>query len=116
MFGSVATRRTLATVTVAIAASVGSVAGVSLAQGSVGSSPGTSVPSAAQGSILPGVQNVLAQLVAAGTIDDQQAAAIQAEANAGSIDPKQLVDSGIISDTQMRVVADRIDALKRSAG
>jgi hypothetical protein len=109
------TRRMLANVALAAAVSAGSVAGVSLAQGN-GASPAVSTPSvtAPAGGILAGVHDRLAGLVAAGTIDQTQAAAVQAEANAGSIEPKQLVDGGVLTDAQMHAVADALAALKRS--
>ena len=119
MLRRILNRQTLATTTIAITASVGSVAGVSLAQGNGGTSPTTTVatqpaPHAQPGGILAGVHQILASLVANGTINQQQADAIQAQANAGSIDPKQLVQDGVVSDAQMRAVAAQIDQLKRS--
>jgi hypothetical protein len=111
-------RHVLVNAAIAAAVSAGSVAGVSLAQGNgaPATPPAVSTPSvtAPPGGILAGVHDVLAQLVAAGTIDQSQADAVQAQANAGSIDPKQLVDSGALSDAQMHAVAAQIDALKRS--
>ena len=119
MLRRILNRQTLATTTIAITAAVGSVAGVSLAQGNGGTSPTTTVatqpaPHAQPGGILAGVHQILASLVANGTINQQQADAIQAQANAGSIDPKQLVQDGVVSDAQMRAVAAQIDQLKRS--
>jgi hypothetical protein len=110
--------RVLATTAIVIAVSIGSVAGVSLAQGNdPAPAASTRSPAPAQaGGILAGVQTVLAGLVADGTIDQRQADAVQAEANAGSIDPKQLVDSGVLTDPQMRAVASKIDELKQSSG
>ena len=119
MLRRILNRQTLATTTIAITAAVGSVAGVSLAQGNGGTSPTTTVatqpaPDAQRGGILAGVHQILASLVANGTINQQQADAIQTQANAGSIDPKQLVQNGVVSDAQMRSVAARIDQLKES--
>ena len=119
MLRRILNRQTLATTTIAITAAVGSVAGVSLAQGNGGTSPTTTVatqpaPHAQPGGILAGVHQILASLVANGTINQQQADAIQAQANAGSIDPKQLVQNGVLTDAQMRAVAAQIDQLKRS--
>ena len=111
-------RRALATAAIAVAASIGSVAGVSLAQGN-DPAPVVSTASATQaspGGILADVHLVLAGLVADGTISQQQADAVQTQANAGTIDPKQLVESGTLTDTQMRAVADKIDQVKRSNG
>ena len=119
MFRRILNRHTLTTATIAITAAVGSVAGVSLAQGNGGTSPTTTVatqpaPHVQPGGILAGVHEILDSLVANGTINQQQADAIQAQANAGSIDPKQLVQDGVVSDAQMRAVAAQIDQLKRS--
>jgi hypothetical protein len=119
MLRRILNRQTLLTTTIAITAAVGSVAGVSLAQGNSGTSPTTTVatqpaPRLQPGGILAGVHEILASLVANGTIDQQQADAVQAQANAGSIDPKQLVQSGVLTDAQMRSIATQIDQLKRS--
>ena len=115
-------RRTLATAAIAVAVSIGSIAGVSLAQGndpaSTGSRP-VSTPSTAwesPGGILAGVHVVLAGLVADGTIDQQQADAVQSQADAGSIDPKQLVQNGTVNDSQMHAIAAKIDQLKLDNG
>jgi hypothetical protein len=111
-------RRTLANVALAAAVSAGSVAGVGLAQG--GGAPATvSTPSPAAvlpGGILAGVHDVLAGLVASGTITQLQADAVQGQVDAGSIDPKQLVESGALSDAQMHAVADVIDQVKKASG
>ena len=119
MLRRILNRQTLATTTIAITAAIGSIAGVSLAQGNGGNSPATTVatqpaPHAQPGGILAGVHEILDSLVTNGTINQQQADAIQAQANAGSIDPKQLVQDGVVSDAQMRAVAAQIDQLKRS--
>ena len=110
------TRRVLAGAAVAVAIAAGSVAGTSFAQGN-GSPPATSTPAAAApGGILAGVHDALERLVASGTITQAQADVVQQQANAGSIDPKQLVQSGALSDTQMRSVAAAIDQVKQAAG
>jgi hypothetical protein len=111
-------RRTLATAAIAVAISIGSIAGVSLAQGN-NPAPAASTPSAATaspGGILAGIHQVLAELVADGTIDQQQADAVQSQADAGSIDPKQLVQSGTVTDSQMHAIAAKIDQLKFDNG
>jgi hypothetical protein len=111
-------RRTLATAAIAVAVSIGSVTGVSLAQGN-DPAPAVSTPSAATtspGGILSGVHLVLAGLVSDGTIDQQQADAVQSQADAGSIDPKQLVQSGTVTDSQMHAIATKIDQLKFDNG
>lgn len=117
-------RRTLATIAVALVAAVGSVAGVSFAQGSGGSSAGAATSatngkataSPAAGGILAGVHAALERLVASGTISQQQADAVQQQANAGSIDPKTLVQHGVVSDAQMGAIGNSIDQVKRAAG
>lgn len=115
MLAPIISRRTLAAVALTVTAAVGSIAGVSVAQDS--GSPATVTapgPSASSGGILAGVHGILAGLVTAGTITQQQADAVQAQANAGSIDPKQLVQQGVLTDAQMREIANRIDVLKRN--
>ena len=111
-------RRTLAAAAIAVAVSIGSVAGVSLAQGN-NPAQTVSTPSAispSPGGILAGVHQVLAGLVADGTIDQQQADAVQSQANAGSIDAKQLVQSGTLTDAEMHAIAAQIDQLKLDNG
>jgi hypothetical protein len=111
-------RRTLAAVTIAAAVSIGSVAGVSLAQGNdpARSVSTSSAATASPGGILAGVHAVLAGLVADDTIDQPEADAVQSQADAGSIDPKQLVQSGTVTDSQMRAIAVKIDQLKFGNG
>jgi hypothetical protein len=114
MLRVIAGRRALATAVIAIGALIGSAAGVSLAQGN-DPAPALSTPaasSASPGGILADIHLVLAGLVADGTINPQQADAVQAQANSGSIDPKQLVDTGALTDTQMHAVAAKIDQVK----
>lgn len=108
-------RRAITTAAITAAVAVGSVAGTSLAQGD-GAQPAATNAAAAPGGVLAGVHDVLAALVSDRTITQSQADAVQAQANAGSIDPKQLVDAGVLSDTQMRIVATSIDQVKRSFG
>jgi hypothetical protein len=116
MYRRILNRRSLVTIAVALAAGTASAAGVGYAQGN-GASGGTStVSSGAPGGILAGVHSALENLVSQGMISQQQADAVQQEADAGSIDPKTLVQSGVISDAQMRVVASGIDQLKQAAG
>jgi hypothetical protein len=116
MHTPILSRRILASAAIAVAIVAGSVAGTSLAQGN-GSPPATSTPAtAAPGGILAGVHDALEQLVTGGTITQSQADAVQQQANEGSIDPKQLVQSGALTDAQMRVVAAVIDHVKQAAG
>jgi hypothetical protein len=116
--GIVPSRRLLVSIAVAAAAGVASAAGVGYAQDG-GSKPAASTPAttaAPAPGILAGVQAGLAGLVAEGTIDQHQADAVQQQADAGSIDPKTLVGSGVVSDPQMRAIANVIDQVKRTAG
>ena len=116
MHNRILNRRVLAGAAIAVAVAAGSVAGTSLAQGN-GSAPVTSTPTAASpGGILAGVHDALARLVADGTITQTQADAVQLQANRGSIDPKQLVDSGVLGDAQMRAVAAAVDQVKQAGG
>jgi hypothetical protein len=117
MFHRIFGRRALVTTAIVVATAAGSVAGVSLAQGT-GGTPAASTPAlpAQEGGILGSVHIALTRLVAAGTIDQQQADAVQAQANAGSIDPKQLVQSGTLTDAQMRVVGNVLAQVKQGFG
>jgi hypothetical protein len=111
MLNRILNRRSLAVVAVATAAATASIAGVGLAQD--GGPKPAQQPTAPSG-ILADVHSALAGLVADGTIDQRAADAVQAEADAGSIDPKQLVDSGAVTDAQMHAVADVLDQVKRN--
>ena len=116
MHPRILTRRVLANVASAVVAGAASVTGVSLAQGSAASSPTPAVTAGAPSGILAGVHAELENLVAHGTINQDQANAVQQQADGGSIDPKTLVQSGVVSDPQMRVIAGRIDQLKMAGG
>ncbi|MGB2952656.1 MAG: hypothetical protein WBB74_04595 [Gaiellaceae bacterium] len=122
-------RRTLATAVVASVAAVGSIAGVSFAQGNGTKGNETKSPAAtetaqksqlpaspADGAILAGVHTALQRLVANGTISQHQADAVQRQAAAGSIDPRTLVQSGLVNDAQMRAIGDSLDQVKQAAG
>jgi hypothetical protein len=76
----------------------------------------TSIRAGAPSGILAGVHGALEDLVAQGTINQDQANAVQQQADSGSIDPKTLVRSGVVTDPQMRVIAGRIDQLKMAGG
>lgn len=108
-------RRALATVAVVVVAGTASAAAVGFAQGNGASSTPTTGRQAPSG-ILAGVHNTLEKLVTQGTINQQQADAVQQQANAGSIDPKTLVQRGVVSDAQMRAIGNSIDQVKRAAG
>ncbi len=113
----VPSRRLLASVAVVAAAGVASAAGVGFAQDG-GAGPAASTPAATPSvpNVLAGVRDGLAGLVAQGTIDQQQADAVQQEADAGSVDPKTLVASGVVNDAQMHAIADVIDRVKQAGG
>jgi hypothetical protein len=113
MHPRILTRRALANLAVAIVAGTASVAGVSLAQGDGATSPPPVAAKAPTG-ILAGVHDTLEGLVAQGTITQQQAEAVQRQADSGSIDPKTLVSSGAVTDPQMRIIAGAIDRLKQA--
>lgn len=105
------TRTILAIVASAVAASTLSLAAVSYAgDGGAATSPATKTASA--GSILPGVRGVLKSLVSQGRITQVQADAVQRQADTGRIDPKVLVQSGVITDAQMHLVANGIEQVK----
>jgi len=55
----------------------------------------------------------VASLVQAGTIDASQAHVLDADIQAGSIDPDQLVASGTLTSAQMQAVSDRLAAVKQ---
>ena|SRR2546425_11092097 len=117
-------RRTLVTVAVAVLAGTASAAGVGFAQGSGASSSAPASTRAnsgtpaggAPGGILAAVHGALEKLVAKGTISQQQANAVQQQANAGSIDPNTLLQRGVVSDAQMRAIGNSLDQVKRAAG
>jgi len=115
MQARILTRRVVATVAIAVTAGTASVAGVSLAQGN-STSPPPGAPGSPPAGILVAIHSALENLVAQGVIDPQQANAVQQQANSGSIDPKTLVQSGAVSDAQMRVIATSIDRVKEAAG
>ena len=110
-------RRAVAAAAMAAVVAAGVAVGTSEAAGSgSGPAPVKSVSGpASPANVLAGVHAALDRLVAAGTITTVQAAAIQRQADAGSIDPKQLVDGGVLSDAQMRAVAAAIDQVKLAA-
>jgi hypothetical protein len=109
-------RRVVAGTALAVAVAAGSIAGTSLAQGNTTPAVRSTPAAATHGGILAGVHDALAHLVTDGTITQAGADAVQQQANAGSIDPKQLVQSGALSDTQMHAVAAAIDQVKQAAG
>ncbi len=118
MRAMVRSRRLLASIAVVAAAGVAGAAGVGLAQdGASKPAPSTSVATTAPvPGILTEIHDGLARLVAQGTIDQGQADAVQRQADGGTIDPKTLVASGVVSDQQMRTIADVIDQIKQAGG
>jgi hypothetical protein len=66
------------------------------------------------GSVAAAAKANVAQLVQNGTINQGQADVIDRQIDAGSVDPKQLVDSGVVTATQMRAVANAIDQAKQN--
>ena len=104
-------RTTLAIIASAVAASTLSLAAVSYA-GNGGAATNPAAKSSSAGSILPGVRGVLKTLVGQGRITQAQADAVQRQADTGTIDPKALVQSGVISDAQMHLVANGIEQVK----
>ena len=105
------TRTILTIVASAIAASTLSIAAVNYA-GEGGAATSTAAKSGSAGSILPGVRGVLKSLVDQGHITQAQADAVQRQADTGRIDPKALVQSGVITDAQMHLVANGIEQVK----
>jgi len=94
--------------------------GAALSSGANAASTGAAAPAttnaAAANSVAAGAENAIAQLAASGELTRAQAGAIEAQLNAGSVDPKQLVAEGVVSDAQMRVAAHAIDQVKRNNG
>jgi hypothetical protein len=105
------TRTILAIMASAVAAGTLSLAAVSYA-GDGGAAASPAAKSGSAGSILPGVREVLRSLVGQGRITQAQADAVQRQADSGTIDPKALVQSGMITDAQMQLVANGIEQVK----
>jgi two-component system, OmpR family, sensor kinase len=59
-------------------------------------------------------EGVVASLVRRGKIDAHQAEVIDGQVDAGSVDARELVSHGIVSERQMGAVTQAIDAVKRS--
>ena len=104
-------RTTLAIIASAVAASTFSLAAVNYA-GEGGAATSPTAKSGSAESILPGVRGVLKSLVSQGRITQVQADAVQRQADTGRIDPKVLVQSGVITDAQMHLVANGIEQVK----
>jgi hypothetical protein len=93
----------------------GSAAGAVIANGPAAAAV-QAPPRAAPGSVVAGAVAAIERLVAEGTLTSSQGEAIAAQIRAGSIDPKQLVQSGVVSDAQMRAAAAAIEQVKRAGG
>ena len=107
--------RLAVTVGAAVASAILTAGVVSFAQGNP--SPSIQVSAAsAPNSLMVSVTQLLDQLVQSGAITQSGADAVQRQANAGSIDPKSLVQSGALTSAQMHIVSDGIDQLKMAAG
>ena len=105
-------RRFLAVGVITVAMALGSVVGVAAAKAPTA----TRSNGPAGGDGVAAAHRALARLVADGTIEPGQADAIGLQVDAGSIDSKQLVDKGVVTDAQMQVVADAITAIKLAGG
>lgn len=111
-------RRALANVAIAVVVGTATVAGVALASGESG---GPAKPASTTGGTVPvgisrAAHSALGGLVSDGTITQTEADAVQAQVDGGSVNPKTLVDSGTVSDSQMHAIANALDQVKRSFG
>lgn len=111
-------KRQLATATLAVLVLAGSAAGGAIANGSAASAKQSPAPAGAGagGPVLVGAVAAIERLVSAGTLTARQGNAIEQEIRSGSIDPKALVDAGVVSDGQMRAAAAAIDQVKAAGG
>src|SRR5262245_13909232 len=110
-------RRMLANIAIAVVVATGTAAGVAFAGGIGGGSqakPASTTGATGPCGIVAAARAALQELVADGTITQAQADAVQAQVEAGSVDPKTLTDSGTVTDAQMHAIADRLSAVKRS--
>ena len=64
------------------------------------------------GGVPPQFLAAVAQLQQSGTISAAQARTLDADIESGSIDPKQLVATGVVTAAQMKAVNDRLIAVK----
>jgi hypothetical protein len=96
----------------------GSAGGALIAGGAASaSSPQPVSPTAAGGgSVVTGAVAAIDRLVADDVLTGAQGDAIDQQIRSGSIDPKQLVNSGVVSDAQMRAAAAAIAQVKRAGG
>ena len=112
-------RRLFVHAAVAVVVGTASIRGVALATDN-GRGPvkpaGTSTSSPATGDIIQAAHDALEALVSQGTINQSQADAVQQEVEAGSVEPKMLVDEGVVTEAQMRAIGNSLDQVKRSFG
>jgi len=97
----------------------GSISGAVIASGPAAASTQPTRPASAapqSGSVLTGAVAAMERLVADGTLTRAQGDAIEQQIHAGSIDPKQLVQDGVVSDAQMRIAAAAIAQVKFASG
>ena len=76
------------------------------------SSAGSKERGAPAGGVPRQFLDAVAQLQQAGTISAAQAQTLDADIESGSIDPKKLVDDGVVTAAQMQAVNDRLVAVK----
>jgi hypothetical protein len=115
MFRKQNPKQLLTVAAIAVAVATATSAGVAVAGSGGDAAQPTATTAARAGGILGGVHGALQALVAQGTISQTQADAVQRQADAGSIDPKSLVDGGVVSDAQMHAIANSVDQVKRAA-
>jgi hypothetical protein len=120
ILASLTPRRVAAHATIAVLVGTATAAGVAFA-GSNGGRPVAgkgSAPSAsaalAPDQIASAARTALDRLVANGTIDQAQADTIEQQVEAGSVDPRALIDARTVNQAQMQAVADALNQAKRS--
>jgi hypothetical protein len=107
-----ARRPILAMVLAGIIGTTVSIAAVSYAQ--QGTSPRPPASATPSSPIATSIRHALDDLVGNRTITRAQADTVQAQADAGSINPKTLVQSGALTDNQMHTVAYAIYRIKQA--
>jgi len=109
----------LANAAVTVSVAIATAAGVALASDGSPAQPARTTATTQAGApsgIQAAAHHALQLLVNQGTINQTQADAIQRQVNAGSVDPKTLVNNRVVTDTQMRAVANSLDQVKQAAG
>ncbi len=97
----------------------GSITGAVIATGPAAASTRPTTPASVtppSGSVVTGAVAAMERLVADGTLTRAQGNAIEQQIRTGSIDPKQLIQDGVVSDAQMRVAAAAIAQVKFANG